>query len=138
MNDELKEKLEAVADGVEEKAEEIREAIDEVRESAAEKFEDAGNLSAEVKENLNDASVDDIITTNTLPNILNRDMQGRLRRKMIILKIERWIAHTLKKEVFNLPVSENERLYALDISRKNPRWMSTIGLQDDGNDENKN
>ena len=94
--------------------------------------------SAEVKENLNDASVDDIITTNTLPNILNRDMQGRLRRKMIILKIERWIAHTLKKEVFNIPVSENERLYALDISRKNPRWMSTIGLQDDGNDENKN
>ena len=94
--------------------------------------------SAEVKENLNDASVDDIITTNTLPNILNRDMQGRLRRKMLILKIERWIALTLKKEVFNIPVSENERLYALDISRKNPRWMSTIGLQDDGNDENKN
>ena len=87
--------------------------------------------SPEVKANLNDASVDDIITTNTLPSILNRDMQGRLRRKMLILKIERWIAHALKKEVFNMPVNEDERLYAVDISRKNPRWMSIVGIQDE-------
>lgn len=90
--------------------------------------------SAEVKENLNDAAVDDIITTNTLPNILNRDMQGRLRRKMLILKIERWIAHTLKRDVFQIPTPGNERLYAVDISRKNPRWKSTITLQDDAAD----
>ena len=87
--------------------------------------------SAEVKENLNDASVDEIITTNTLPNILNRDMQGRLRRKLLVLKIERWIAHTLKKDVFDVPVNESERLFSLDISRKNPRWKATIGLEED-------
>ena len=87
--------------------------------------------SPEVKENLNDASIDDIITTNTLPNILNRDMQGRLRRKMLILKIERWIAHVLKKEVFNMPVNEHECLYSVDISRKNPRWKSSLSLQDE-------
>jgi len=87
--------------------------------------------SPEVKENLNDASVDEIITTNTLPNILNRDMQGRLRRKLLVLKLERWIAHTLKKDVFNLPVNEAERLFSLDISRKNPRWKAMIGLEED-------
>ena len=87
--------------------------------------------SPEVKENLNDASIDDIITTNTLPNILNRDMQGRLRRKMLILKIERWIAHVLKKEVFNMPVNEHEILYSVDISRKNPRWKSALSLSDE-------
>jgi len=94
------------------------------------------NSSQEVKENLNDASVDDIITTNTLPNILNRDMQGRLRRKMMILKIERWIAHALKHDVFKIPVPENERLYSLDISRKNPRWLDTIALQNDAGADN--
>ncbi len=87
--------------------------------------------SAEVKENLNDASVDDIITTNTLPNILNRDMQGRLRRKLLVLKLERWIARTLKKDVFGMSVNEGENLFSLDISRKNPRWKMTMGLQDD-------
>lgn len=80
--------------------------------------------SPEVKENLNDASIDDIITTNTLPSILNRDMQGRLRRKMLILKIERWIAHVLKRDVLKIPYNENEPLYTVDVSRKNPRWMS--------------
>ncbi|MBO4513384.1 MAG: ribose-phosphate pyrophosphokinase [Victivallales bacterium] len=87
--------------------------------------------SPEVKENLNDASVDEIITTNTLPNILNRDMQGRLRKKLLVLKLERWIAHILKKEVFNRPVNEAERLFSLDISRKNPRWKTMIGLEED-------
>ena len=34
----------------------------------------------------------EFITTNTLPNVLNRDDQGRLRRKMVVMKIEAWIA----------------------------------------------
>jgi ribose-phosphate pyrophosphokinase len=54
--------------------------------------------SDEVKENLNDRAIDEIITTNTLPTILNRDMQGRLRRKMLVLKIEKWIANVLGKQ----------------------------------------
>ena len=58
-------------------------------------------------------------------------MQGRLRRKLLVLKIERWIAHTLKKDVFDVPVNESERLFSLDISRKNPRWKATIGLEED-------
>ena len=87
--------------------------------------------SPEVKENLNSGVIDDIITTDTLPNILNRDMQGRLRRKILILKLERWIAHALKEQVFHIPVSENERLYSVDVSRKNPRWRAMRGLQDE-------
>ena len=82
--------------------------------------------SPEVKENLNDTAVDEIITTNTLPNILNRDMQGRLRRKILILKLERWIAHTIRKEILLQPVPEHERLYAVDMSRKNPRWRENV------------
>ena len=87
--------------------------------------------SPEVKENLNSSVIDDIITTDTLPNILNRDMQGRLRRKILILKLERWIAHALKSQVFKLPVNENERLYSIDVSRKNPRWRAMRSLQDE-------
>ncbi|MBQ6472658.1 MAG: ribose-phosphate pyrophosphokinase [Victivallales bacterium] len=86
--------------------------------------------SSEVKENLNDASIDDIITTNTLPNVMNRDMQGRLRRKLLVLKLERWLAHTLKKEVFNIPTRDNEPLYTMDVSRKNPRWHAIMAMQE--------
>jgi ribose-phosphate pyrophosphokinase len=86
--------------------------------------------SPEVKENLNDASVDDIITTNTLPSILNRDMQGRLRRKMLILKIERLIVNTLLSDVLRIGPPSFKRQYTIDISRKNPRWRRTIDLQD--------
>ncbi|HOG51494.1 MAG TPA: phosphoribosyltransferase family protein, partial [Lentisphaeria bacterium] len=86
--------------------------------------------SPEVKENLNDASVDDIITTNTLPSILNRDMQGRLRRKMLILKIERLIVNTLLRDVLRIGPPRFKRQYTIDISRKNPRWRHTLDLQD--------
>lgn len=85
--------------------------------------------SPEVKANLNDAAIDDIVTTNTLPNILNRDMQGRLRRKMIVLKVERLIAHMLKQEVFGMNPPKDEALYSVDVSRKNPRWMSLVGVK---------
>ena len=87
--------------------------------------------SQEVKENLNSDVIDDIITTDTLPNILNRDMQGRLRRKILILKLERWIAHALKEQVFKTSVNEHERLYSVDVSRKNPRWRAMRSLQEE-------
>ena len=78
--------------------------------------------SPEVKENLNDGAIDDIITTNTLPNILNRDMQGRLRRKMLILKIERWIVNELRKRILHVDLPPYRPPYTVDISRKNPYW----------------
>jgi ribose-phosphate pyrophosphokinase len=90
------------------------------------------NSSAEVKENLNDAAIDEIITTNTLPNILNRDRQGRLRRKMMIMKIERWIASTLLKDALKVRDTHFDRLYTMDVSRKNPRFWSTLDIQHEG------
>ena len=35
------------------------------------------------------------LTLNTLPTILNRDEQGRLRKKMVVLKVEKWLAQEL-------------------------------------------
>ncbi|MBI4081809.1 MAG: ribose-phosphate pyrophosphokinase [Candidatus Lambdaproteobacteria bacterium] len=52
-------------------------------------------ISPEGRENLNSAYLTEFITTNTLPNVLNRDDQGRLRRKMVVMKIENWIADAL-------------------------------------------
>jgi len=78
--------------------------------------------SDEVKENLNHPAIDEIITTNTLPSILNRDMQGRLRKKMLVLKIEKWIARYLQRALCALPGSAREPAYNIDVSSKNPRW----------------
>ncbi len=88
------------------------------------------NSSQEVKENLNDDVVDDIITTDTLPNILNRDMQGRLRKKMLVLKISRWIVNYLRNGILKLDVPEYRPAYTVDISRKNPYWAENQDLRD--------
>ena len=37
---------------------------------------------------MNSRDLDEILTLNTIPSILNRDTQGRLRKKMVVLKIE--------------------------------------------------
>ena len=66
--------------------------------------------------------IDEIITTNTLPTVLNRDMQGRLRRKMLVLKIEKWIANSLHNEYLGGQGLRNQPPYSVDISTKNPRW----------------
>lgn len=87
--------------------------------------------SDEVKENLNHPAIDEIITTNTLPQILNRDMQGRLRKKMLVLKIEKWIAHFLLSDAsFPEATASAGPLYAVDISSKNPRWHPHEHLQE--------
>lgn len=77
--------------------------------------------SEEVKENLNSKAIDEIVTTNTLPVILNRDMQGRLRRKMLVLKIEKWIVNVLHQRLGTVAFAPFKPPYAIDISSKNPR-----------------
>lgn len=78
--------------------------------------------STEGRENMASPAIDEILTTNTLPTILNRDTQGRLRRKMVVLKIEKWIARFLF-DYFNMPKDRLKgEFYAVDMSSKNPRW----------------
>lgn len=79
--------------------------------------------SEEGRENMASPAIDEILTLNTLPTILNRDTQGRLRRKMVVLKIEKWIAHHLRTACGLSPGPESD-LYAVDISSKNPRRQS--------------
>ncbi|OGV61740.1 MAG: ribose-phosphate pyrophosphokinase [Lentisphaerae bacterium RIFOXYB12_FULL_65_16] len=85
--------------------------------------------SEEVKENLNHDAIDEIVTTNTLPTVLNRDMQGRLRRKMLVLKIEKWIADFIQRQFLGRTGLAGQQLYAIDVSSKNPRWMSIQNQQ---------
>ena len=72
-----------------------------------------------------DTAIDEILTLNTLPTILNRDEQGRLRRKIVVLKIERWLAYNLT-EILDLPLKNKDDLYHIDMSSKNPRFTRKI------------
>ena len=83
--------------------------------------------SRDVRAKLNDPSIDEIVTTNTIPQILNRDMQGRLRRKMVVLKIESWVAQYLQEMIRGKPLGVAKPLYAIDMSSKNPRWKGRMG-----------
>jgi ribose-phosphate pyrophosphokinase len=78
--------------------------------------------SAEARENLNSKSIDEILTSNTIPSVLNRDSQGRLRKKMVVLKIEKWIARFLLNYVGKSTLRFQRDFYAVDMSSKNPRW----------------
>jgi len=80
--------------------------------------------SAEMRENMNSRTIDEIVTTNTMPTILNRDMQGRLRKKMVVLKIEKWIAKFLREYVLhNNTESFGDETYTVDMSSKHPRYI---------------
>jgi len=81
----------------------------------------------EVRAKLNDPSIDEIVTTNTIPQVLNRDMQGRLRNKMVVLKIEPWVAKHLYMLLGGKMHKGARRLYAVDMSSKNPRWRGKMG-----------
>ena len=83
--------------------------------------------SSESREKLSDSSIDEIVTTNTIPSILNRDQQGRLRKKITVLKLENWIARHLLEITGEAShkLSAGE-LYSVDISSKNPRWRQHI------------
>lgn len=82
--------------------------------------------SAENRELLSRPELDEIITTNTIPAILNRDTQGRLRKKLVVLKLERWLARSVL-ELLGVDVSHlDDRPFAVDMSSKNPRWTPEI------------
>jgi ribose-phosphate pyrophosphokinase len=75
-------------------------------------------------------AIDEILTLNTIPTILNRDIQGRLRKKMVVLKIEQWLALNLCG-ILGLPqLKTNNSLYAIDMSSKNLRWKHKIWLSE--------
>jgi ribose-phosphate pyrophosphokinase len=75
-------------------------------------------------------AIDEILTLNTIPTILNRDVQGRLRKKMVVLKIERWLGLTLCKILGIKGIPEDRSLYAIDMSSKNVRWTHKIYLSE--------
>jgi ribose-phosphate pyrophosphokinase len=77
---------------------------------------------AEARENLNSKDIDEILTSNTIPSVLNRDSQGRLRKKMVVLKIEKWIARFLLNYLGKSTVEFEKDFYSVDMSSKNPRW----------------
>jgi ribose-phosphate pyrophosphokinase len=79
--------------------------------------------SEEARENMACQAIDEILTLNTLPTILNRDTQGRLRRKLVVLKIERWIARFLRVQL-GLDAPGEVVRYRVDMSSKNPRWVA--------------
>lgn len=85
--------------------------------------------SEEGRQKMADVAINEILTLNTLPTILNRDEQGRLRRKMVVLKIESWLARQLC-EILGLPQREGASLYQIDMSSKNPRFIRKIWSND--------
>ncbi len=80
--------------------------------------------SHEGRENLNTPDIDEIVTTNTLPAVLNRDLQGRLRRKLTVLKLEKWVGCHVLSSMRHCEGQIDGPLYAVDMSSKNPRWSS--------------
>lgn len=87
-------------------------------------------ICPEARENLNSPYITQFITTNTIPNVLNRDDQGRLRKKTVVLKLEPWIGHAILQcleyghnpdEIYDASsVGHADGFYAADISSKNP------------------
>lgn len=83
--------------------------------------------SPEGRENLNSPLLDEILSLNSIPSILNRDSQGRLRKKMVVLKIEKWIARFLLEYLGKDPSKFSRDFYSVDMSSKNPRWRPNLG-----------
>jgi ribose-phosphate pyrophosphokinase len=88
-------------------------------------------ISPEGRENLNSPHLTEFITTNTLPNVLNRDDQGRLRKKIVVLKIENWVSDALihcleegqppAERYGQASVPFADRFYKVDFSTRNLR-----------------
>ncbi len=81
--------------------------------------------SEEGRENMSHAAIDEILTLNSLPTVLNRDVQGRLRRKMVVLKIERWLARNLA-QILEREVDPEATFYQIDMSSTHPRFRRKI------------
>ena len=86
--------------------------------------------SDEGREKLANHAIDEILTLNTLPPILNRDVQGRLRKKLVVLKIEMWLARRLS-EILGIPEPSAQPGYRIDMSSKNPRFIRKIHANDE-------
>jgi ribose-phosphate pyrophosphokinase len=85
--------------------------------------------SEEGRQKMASTAIDEILTLNTLPTVLNRDEQGRLRRKLVVLKIENWLARQLC-DVIGLAGRPRTSLYQIDMSSKNPRFIRKIWSND--------
>lgn len=85
--------------------------------------------SEEGRQKMASMAIDEILTLNTLPTVLNRDEQGRLRRKMVVLKIESWLARQLCR-ILGIRSRETSSLYQIDMSSKNPRFIRKIWSND--------
>ncbi len=85
--------------------------------------------SSEGREKMASHAIDEILTLNTLPTVLNRDVQGRLRKKLVVLKIEQWLARNLA-DILELPTPPSNSLYHIDMSSKNPRFKHKIWSND--------
>ena len=81
--------------------------------------------SSEGREKMANQAIDEILTLNTLPTVLNRDVQGRLRKKLVVIKIEQWLAKNLC-EILQLPLPQHSSMYQIDMSSKNPRFKRKI------------
>lgn len=81
--------------------------------------------SDEGRQKMAHPALGEILTLNTLPTILNRDVQGRLRKKMVVLKVEKWLAQELCN-ILGLPQNHEPNPYKIDMSSKNPRFKRKI------------
>ena len=86
--------------------------------------------SSEGREKMANQAIDEILTLNTLPTVLNRDVQGRLRKKLVVIKIEQWLAKNLC-EILQLPLPQHSSMYQIDMSSKNPRFKRKIYSNDE-------
>jgi ribose-phosphate pyrophosphokinase len=82
--------------------------------------------SDENRENLNSRLIDEILTTSTIPAILNRDSQGRLRHKLAVLKIGKFMSRYILQLLRCDDGRFSEDFYAVDMSSQNPRSPSAI------------
>ncbi len=85
--------------------------------------------SEEGREKMASPAIDEILALNTLPTVLNRDVQGRLRKKIVVLKIEQWLARNLC-EILGIQKPVRDSLYQIDMSSKNPRFKQKIWTSD--------
>ena len=73
-------------------------------------------ISPEARENLNSPHLNQFITSNTIPSVLNRDIQGRLRKKIVVLEESKY-----PDEIYGInSVTQSDDFYEVDLSTKNP------------------
>lgn len=89
--------------------------------------------SDEGRQKMAHPALGEILTLNTLPTILNRDVQGRLRKKMVVLKVEKWLAQELCN-ILDLPQNHEPNPYKIDMSSKNPRFKRKIWFSEELHD----